>query len=127
MPQGSVYADDECKKKWYPRCKDQGKLNLELSKERSDEDEHSEISTYEEIEESIKKLKNGKAPSEENIVPEMIKYGGKQLAKKLQELICAIWREEKVPADWETGIICPYLKKVINLTATTTEALHYWI
>jgi hypothetical protein len=44
--------------KKYPRCKDQGKLNLELSTERSDEDEHSEMPTYEEIEESIKKLKN---------------------------------------------------------------------
>jgi hypothetical protein len=82
---------------------------LELSTERSDEDEHSEMPTYEEIEESFKKLKNGKAPREDNIIPEMIKYGGKQLANKLQELICAIWREEKMPmpADWETGIICP--------------------
>jgi hypothetical protein len=41
----------------------------------------------------------------------MIKYGGKQLANKLQELICAIWREEKLPADWETGIMCPIFKK----------------
>jgi hypothetical protein len=39
-------------------------------------------------------------------------YGGKQLAKKLQELIYAIWREEKMPADWETGIICPVFKQL---------------
>jgi hypothetical protein len=63
--------------------------------------------TYEEIEESIKKLKNGGAPGEDNIIPEMIKY----LAKNLQELICVTWREEKMPANWETGIIFPIFKK----------------
>jgi len=41
----------------------------------------------------------------------MIKYGGKQLVKKIHELICAIWREEKMPEDWETGIICPIFQK----------------
>ena len=56
-----------------------------------------EMHTYEEIEESITKLENGRASGEDNITPEMIKYGRKQLVKKLHKLICAIWREEKMP------------------------------
>ena len=68
--------------KEYPSCNDQGKLDLGLKIVGSDEDENSERPTYEEIEESFKKLKNGRAPGEDNIITEMIKYGGKQLAKK---------------------------------------------
>ena len=67
--------------KEYPSCNDQGKLNLELNIEGSDENENLESPTYEEIEESIKKLKNGRSPGEDNIIMEMIKYGGKELAK----------------------------------------------
>ena len=44
--------------KGYPSSNDHGKLNLELNIERSDEDENSEMPTYEEIKESIKRLKN---------------------------------------------------------------------
>jgi hypothetical protein len=98
-----------------PSCNDQEKLDLELNIEGSDEDENSERPTYEEIEESTKKLKNGRAPGEDNIIPEMIKYGGKQLAKKLHELICVIWKEEKMTEDWETSIICPIFKKSYKL------------
>src|SRR5215469_18839947 len=110
--------------KEYPSCNDQGKLDLVLNIEGSDKGENLEMPTYEETEESIKKLKNGRAPGEVNIIPEMIKYGGEQLVKKLHELICAIWREEKMPKTGKLALSAPYSKKVINLTATTIEALH---
>jgi hypothetical protein len=67
--------------KEYPSCNDQGKLDLELNTEGSEEDENLEMPTYEEIEENLKKLKNGRAADEDNIILEMIKYGGKELVK----------------------------------------------
>ena len=90
--------------KEHPSCNDHGKLDLESNIEGNDEDGNLEMPTYEEVEESIKKLKNGRASGEDHITPEMIKYGGKQMAKRLHELTCAIWKE-----DWETGI-CPIFK-----------------
>jgi len=44
--------------KEYPSCNDQGKLDLALNIEESDRGENSEMPTYEEIEESIAKLKS---------------------------------------------------------------------
>jgi len=61
-------------------------LDLELNTEGSDEDENLEMPTYEEMEESIKKLRNGRAPDEDNNIPEIIKYGGKQLVKKITRI-----------------------------------------
>jgi len=43
--------------------------------------------TYEEIEGSIAKLKNGRAPGEDNIIPEMIKHGGKKRFLKIRKLV----------------------------------------
>jgi hypothetical protein len=63
----------EALNKEYPSCKDQGKLELALNIEESDKGENSEMPIYEEIEGSIKKLKNGRAPGEDNTIQEMIK------------------------------------------------------
>jgi len=50
----------------YPSCNDQGKPDPALNIEESDKGENSEMPTYEEIEESIRKLKNGREPGEDN-------------------------------------------------------------
>ena len=75
------YCKDALNKE-YPSCNDQGKSDVALNTEESDKGENVEMPTYGEIEESITKLKNGRASGEDNIIPEMIKYGGKQLVKK---------------------------------------------
>jgi len=100
MNRWAEYCKDALNKE-YPSYNDQGKSVLALNIEETDKGENVEMPTYEEIEESVTKLRNGRASGEDNIIPEMIKYGGKQLVKKLHELmrICAIWREEKMPED----------------------------
>jgi len=91
---GKVLFDKEVMNRWAehfrealnkecPSCNNQGKLDLTLKNEESDKGENSETPTYEETEESIKKLKNGRVPGEDNIIPEMIKYGKNQLVKKM--------------------------------------------
>jgi len=67
--------------KEYPSCNGQGKSDVALNTEESVKGENVEMPTYGEIEESITKLKNGRASAEDNNIPEMIKCGGKQLVK----------------------------------------------
>jgi len=78
MNRWSKYFKDALNKE-YPSCNDQGNSVLALNIEESDKGENVEMPTYEE---SITKLKNGRASGEDKIIPEMIKYGGKQLGKK---------------------------------------------
>jgi hypothetical protein len=47
--------------------------------------------TQQEVVKCIMKLKNNKAPGEDNIVAEMIKCGGEILNRRIYELICRIW------------------------------------
>lgn len=67
--------------------------------------------TREEIEEIINKSRNGKSPGKDGINIEMLKYGGPELKERLYQLITKIWKEEKMPQDWEHGQIITIHKK----------------
>ena len=56
-------------------------------------------------------MKLNKAAGSDNIPPEMLKHGGRTLKQKLYKLILMIWNNEKVPQQWNEGIICPVYKK----------------
>ena len=64
-----------------------------------------------EVEMTIKKLKNYKAPGTDNIPAELFKYGGNELVKHLHTIIKDIWQKEKMPTEWNVNIICPIHKK----------------
>jgi hypothetical protein len=67
--------------------------------------------TREEVEKCIRKTRNNKAPGEDGITAELIKFGGKGIIDAIDKLITMIWITEEMPQSWNTGIICPILKK----------------
>ncbi|KAL1445920.1 hypothetical protein WDU94_013975 [Cyamophila willieti] len=73
--------------------------------------EHDEPPSIDEIRKAIQKMRNNRAPGEDGIVTELIKYGGDVLVKHLQEIIKDIWDNERMPDKWNIGIICPIHKK----------------
>jgi hypothetical protein len=67
--------------------------------------------TLEEVTNLIKKQRNGKAPGEDKISIELLKYGGPELHKYLHKLIQNIWKYEEIPDEWNEAIIMPIFKK----------------
>ena len=82
MNRWARYFKDALNKE-YPSCNDQGKSVLASNIEESEKGENVETPTYEEIEESITKLKNGRVSGEDKNISEMIKYRGKKTGKKI--------------------------------------------
>ena len=59
------------------------------------------IPTMSELEKAIDSLKSKKAPASDSIPPEVIKQGNTALLEPRHKLLCACWREGKVPQDRE--------------------------
>jgi len=59
----------------------------------------------------IKGLMKNRAPSENGITAELLKYGGKNLWRIINNLIIIAQENEEMPADWQTAVLCPTYKK----------------
>ena len=79
--------------------------------ENVEESEVIDKPTYEEMITVIRNVKNGKALGIDNITVELIKNGGTELLQRTFDLLIQIWEQERMPKEWEIGIICPIFKK----------------
>ena len=68
----------------------------------------------------MKTLKIGKAEGDDQIAPELIKYGGRKVIVELWKLFKQAWEEESIPEDWKHNIIVPIHKK-----GNSTECSNY--
>jgi len=71
----------------------------------------------------INKLKSNKAGGTDNIIPELVKQGGRTLKQRLYKLILMIWEKEQLPNQWKEGIICPMYKKGDRLDCTNCRPI----
>ena len=78
---------------------------------QNSEDPEAKTPSIREIEQALKRLKNHKSAGIDNIPAELLKYGGPELLKAICSLIETIWNSEKMPSEWDTGLICPLHKK----------------
>ncbi|XP_050452212.1 uncharacterized protein LOC126851920 [Cataglyphis hispanica] len=60
--------------------------------------------SFREVESTMGKLKNRKAPGKNNIPAELVKWWWHKIIKQ-------IWTKEILPEDWKKGVICPIFKK----------------
>jgi hypothetical protein len=71
--------------------------------------------TRQEVVDATRKLKNNKAPGDDNLSGELFKAGGAVMVDVLHKLIKRYWGDEKLPEEWKTGVICPIFKKGCKL------------
>jgi hypothetical protein len=66
-------------------------------KQRKEEEVNIDLPTHQEVEYHIQRTKNNRAPGEDNIAAELIKYGGKELLDAMYKLIRMIRETERMP------------------------------
>jgi hypothetical protein len=69
----------------------------------------------------LKLKKNNKAPCEDPITTKLIKHGDQILLRGIHKLMYMIWTQERMPAEWRKGLICPIFKKGDKLQCNTIE------
>ena len=67
--------------------------------------------TLEELNNALKKMKNGKAPGEDGIPAELLKNLGEAGTTWFLELCVSFWNEGENPDEWGLDIMCPIYKK----------------
>ena len=88
-------------------------------------EEQTESPTKDEVWEIIRTLENNKSQREDSISAELIKHEDKKLWEEIHPLIEVIWASEKMPENWRTAIIRPYIRREIKCNVALIEESLY--
>jgi hypothetical protein len=89
-------------------------LSKVLRRDGDEEERNGEIPLREEVESVTNKMRSNRPPGEDDVVAELIKYGGPILVGAMYKFIAMFWEKEVMPVCWRTSIICPILKNMIT-------------
>lgn len=64
-----------------------------------------------ELEQAIKNSKNKKAPGQDGINTELLKYIPDGMKFRLLNILNQCWQQKKIPEEWKTSLIVPIFKK----------------
>ena len=76
-----------------------------MSAERIQQEELDTKFSLKEVQNTLKRLKAGKAAGHDEILVEWLKYGGDQMTYALWMLCNLVWVSEKCPQEWSKGVI----------------------
>lgn len=79
--------------------------------EESDKDEEERDLNEEKIYNSIKRLKLKKTAGIDELPMEVWKFGRSSVIKSIKEIIKKVWKNKKMPEDWNVSVVVPIYKK----------------
>ena len=88
---------------------------LELVRQRDRVESFDDLTTCEDVVIALDRIKNGKAAGSSGILPDMLKVGSNVAGfmHMPTDLVHAVWKEHKLPKEWENIILIPIPKKEI--------------
>jgi hypothetical protein len=93
------------------RQKDKTHPSVEHSENVENEVEEQREPSIEDVKQAIKRFNNSRALGPDNINGDFIKIDEPELIKKIHKVMSKVWKQEKLPEEWEGGLICPVYKK----------------
>ena len=86
---------------------------LEKVRQREVDEDLGKTPSSAEVAKALGTLKNGKAPGNSDILPEMLKVGcgNEDFMRLIVNLVEAVWKEKRVPQEWMDTILIPIPKK----------------
>jgi hypothetical protein len=85
--------------------------DISINNQSEDENLYIDAIILDELKNTLKNLKNQKAPGLDKINVELIKYGGLILELQLLHLINECWNKHQIPLDWNTAEVISLFKK----------------